>query len=376
MISDQRPIILVSLTLNTNATGVGKWSHEIAGALAARGHRPILWFDEDLPTFAKHRRLKPLFAPVDLAFRLVRERRNFSAVIIHEPSGFWYGLLRRVWLSLPPMIAMSHGIETRVFREMEFATKLGLASVRRKSSLIARLLRFWQSDGTLRLADHIICLSSSDTHYAATRLGIPSQHITLMINGVGRPFGQPLSTSNNQTVIFVGGWLDEKGKRLLPEIWKRVRIRFPDAQLRLVGTGSGKDIVAQDFEPNLEHSLQVIPRVENQEQMAAQYHKGSIFLMPSLREGSPLSLLEAMASGLVVVASRVGGIPDIVTDGVNGLLFDYTDIEGAVNCLALALTETDTDRLRQAAINTAQTLTWESSARALETAIERVTLPD
>jgi glycosyltransferase involved in cell wall biosynthesis len=195
-----------------------------------------------------------------------------------------------------------------------------------------------------------------------------------MINGVGSPFGNPeRRIAGNRHVVFVGGWLDEKGRRLLPEIWKRVRSRFTDAQLSMLGTGCAQELVERDFEPALRDSLRVVPRIENPEQMAAQYLASSVFLMPSLREGSPLSLLEAMASGLVVVASRVGGIPDIVTDSVDGLLFNSTDIQGAVECLTVAFTEPEkTLRLRQAAVDTARRLSWASTARALEGAIERV----
>jgi len=371
-IGAQRSLLLVSFASNTKATGVGKWSHEMATILAA--HRPVLWFAEDFPMFRGRRRLAVLLFPVALAIRLLRQNRRFSIVVIHEPSGFWYGVFRRLWQSLPPVIAMSHGVESRIFRDMEAATARGFACVRKRSGLIARAAHFWQSDGALRLADHMICLASRDRDYAVERLGIPARSISVMINGVGDPFGNPESRiASDRTVVFVGGWLDEKGRRILPEVWKSIRAKFADAQLSILGSGCPREAVEADFDPAVRGSLCVVPRIENQDEMAARYLAHSVFFMPSLREGSPLSLLEAMASGLIVVASRVGGIPDIVTHGENGLLFDSMDINGAVECLVAAFTQSQTtSRLRQGAVERARQLTWTSSARALESAIRAV----
>lgn len=367
----RKSILLASFTPNSRATGMGKWSHEMADALEAKGWEPILWFDQDFPAFAKRPRLQVLFFPVALAMRILQKRRRLGAVVVHEPSGFWYGAIRRVWRSLPPMISMSHGIETRIFRDMETASAKGFAEVSARSSLITRATRFWQSDGALRMASHVICLSSLDAEYTATRLRVPRRSVTLMINGVGSPFGHPEQRNgHDRSVVFVGGWLDAKGKRLLPEIWKRTKDRFPDAQLSIVGTGCSKELVERDFDATLRNSVRVVSSIENQEDMAAHYLSHNVFLMPSLREGSPLSLLEAMASGLIPVASRVGGIPDIVKHGMNGLLFDSMDVQGAVDQLTIAFTQPEaTSQIRAAAVDTASRLTWSSSACALETAI-------
>lgn len=269
---------------------------------------------------------------------------------------------------------MSHGIESRVFRDMEHATTMGYAGVRRRSGLVARLFRFWQSDSTLRLADQVICLSSIDAQYATSKLRIPSRCITLMINGVsGRFYDSSPMAGVGRNILFVGVWTDKKGRRLLPEIWRRILYRFPDAQLRIIGTHCSKDQVERDFDPVSRASVRVVPKVESEQEMAAHYLSNRVFLMPSLHEGSPLALLEAMASGLIVVASRAGGIPNIITDRVNGLLFDSMDIQGAVECLTVAVMESElTLRIRLGAINTARRLTWTSSASALESAIENL----
>lgn len=69
------------------------------------------------------------------------------------------------------------------------------------------------------------------------------------------------------------------------------------------------------------------------EQIPGELRAADVFALPSLREGLPLSLLEAMASGLPVVASPVGGIPTVIRDGANGLLVAAGDVAGLRDAL-------------------------------------------
>jgi glycosyltransferase involved in cell wall biosynthesis len=99
------------------------------------------------------------------------------------------------------------------------------------------------------------------------------------------------------------------------------------------------------------------------------YSTHSVFLMPSLSEGSPLSLLEAMACGCVVVAAAVGGIPDIVRSGTDGLLFERFAVDDATVQLEKVLSDSGlATTLRQSAVARAHAFNWANTARALESA--------
>jgi glycosyltransferase involved in cell wall biosynthesis len=71
-----------------------------------------------------------------------------------------------------------------------------------------------------------------------------------------------------------------------------------------------------------------------QEDVAGYYRLFDAFLLPSVNEGTPVSAIEALASGTPVVATRVGGVPDVVTHGTDGFLVDPGDTDAAAERLA------------------------------------------
>ncbi len=366
-------ILLVSFVENNQWGGMGKWSHRMAEGLSRLGQRPALWFAGDFPCTARAGRLSVLLFPLVLAARLWRHRREFDAFVVHEPCALWYGVLRRLLPRLPPLVVMCHNVESRHFAQMLRAARRGQASVSGSTRIKSPLFRLWQTDNAIRLADEVVCLSSLDREYVTRRLRRAPESVALQINGVDcESFKARRAATQGQRVLFVGGWLDVKGRRLLPSIWSSVRARLPQARLTIIGSGWPSSTVLEEFAERDRESVNVIPRISNEAEMTAQYAAHDIFLMPSLSEGSPLSLLEAMASALPIVAARVGGVADIITHETDGLLFDIEHPpEGAAHvCKLLSKPETAA-RLGRAAQERARSLTWTASARTLLTAVER-----
>jgi glycosyltransferase involved in cell wall biosynthesis len=366
---------LVSFVADNRWSGMGKWSHRIADALSVLGDEPSLWFADDFPAMQRLGRWAVIGFPIQVAFELWRRRDQADLVVIHEPAGVWYGLLRRWVHGLPPMVVMCHNVESKHFREMKEAARLGYASVPLGSRLKAPLTRLWQSDASSRLADHVLCLSSVDRRYLIDVLGVPADRVTLMINGVEAPPDEASTTASRAAhrVLFVGGWLDVKGRRVLPPLWRKVLAQTPNATLTLVGTGAEASGVLGDFQVEDRPSVTVVPRIVDPAQMAALYATHDLFLMPSLSEGSSLALLEAMAAGLPVVAARVGGIPDVVRDETIGVLFESMNpAEGAAEvCRVLADSKLRVS-LSEGAQRRARELSWESTAATLEEVARRL----
>jgi glycosyltransferase involved in cell wall biosynthesis len=133
-------------------------------------------------------------------------------------------------------------------------------------------------------------------------------------------------------IAFIGRLSAGKGVFELLEALAALRATHPEARLELAGDGDLEAVARRAHELGIGDRVLVRgwcpPGVRGQI-----LSRASVFTLPSHAEGSPMSLLEAMAAGCPVVATRVGGIPDSVRDGHNGLLVPARD----PNALAAAL---------------------------------------
>ena len=119
----------------------------------------------------------------------------------------------------------------------------------------------------------------------------------------------------------------EKGHAVLLEAWPAVAAAVPQARLGIVGEGSECDalraVVASPAMPR--DAARRVIFTGRRDDISALTAELAVAVLPSLREAQGISLLEAMARRVPVVASAVGGIPEVVTDGVSGLLVPPSD---------------------------------------------------
>jgi glycosyltransferase involved in cell wall biosynthesis len=152
---------------------------------------------------------------------------------------------------------------------------------------------------------------------------------------------------------FVGEARAKKGLTLLLKAFAKVSTKV-NAHLLLIGGLRPKDEeIYQLFRRrNSQLSLHLVPYVP-QSELADYYNLMDLVLMPSLRDGLPNALLEAMACERVVVASDVGGLSDVIEDGQNGFLVPPRDKQALVDRILSALADADQRRvLGQAARET------------------------
>jgi len=124
---------------------------------------------------------------------------------------------------------------------------------------------------------------------------------------------------------------DVKGHTYLFKAMQDVLKAFPQAKLLVVGEGRMKDVLVQQADDlAIKDSIIFLPQARGTQNVLAGL---DIFIMPSLQEGLGLALMEAMAQGLAVVGSSVGGIKTLIQDGQNGLLVKPADAESLAEAI-------------------------------------------
>ncbi len=127
------------------------------------------------------------------------------------------------------------------------------------------------------------------------------------------------------TVLFLGRLGHRKGSYDLLEAAARIIARRPDMHLLLGGDGELAQVRARATELGLADHVELLGWVRGEDK-ARLLAAATVYLLPSYNEGLPVSVLEAMAAALPIVTTPVGGIPEAVTDGVEGFLVAPGDI--------------------------------------------------
>ena len=153
------------------------------------------------------------------------------------------------------------------------------------------------------------------------------------------PRAEPTPVTDGQVVLYVGGLIEHKGVATLLAAFARLAGDLPQAALWLVGDGpEADDLKASTAEYGPCHVRFLGER--SPDELAEIYRQARVVVLPSLwLENAPLVAIEASAYGRPVVASRVGGLPELVKDGRTGFLFDRGDIVGLAERLRLLLTD-------------------------------------
>jgi len=167
-------------------------------------------------------------------------------------------------------------------------------------------------------------------------------------------------------LLFVGTWLDRKGVYYLADAFGLLAKKMPGIQLTIAGCSAAADHVKTFFTPELRGQICVIPFV-TREDMPAVYAAHNIFVFPSLVEGMPLTLLEAMATGMPVVTTNTCGMSDVVEDEFNGLLVPTANAGSLAEAIErLCRSGELRKQLGQEGQRTARRYTWEQITQRLE----------
>jgi len=151
--------------------------------------------------------------------------------------------------------------------------------------------------------------------------GIDFKEFNLNKNKVQKKINRELKIKKNQNILIsVGRLTEQKGYFYMIETVRILNKKYSD--LIWIVLGDGEDKMKLEKQIKIENLQKNILFLGIKENVVEYLFDSDIFIMPSLWEGLPLSLLEAMACGLPVIATNVGGIPEIVKDKISGFLVE------------------------------------------------------
>lgn len=185
-----------------------------------------------------------------------------------------------------------------------------------------------------------------DTAYVEDKLKtyglkhVPEMHI--IPQGIDETYYTIRCNPKSNVILCVGAIAPRKGHIYMVEMFDQLRARGIDAKLRIIGSLADKEyyeivnrkIGDSKFKDDI--SLEVnLPR----EELLKAYAEAKLFVLHSREESQGIVFAEAMATGLPVVATKIGGIPYVVADGKSGLLCPYGDVDAMTDMVSRLMTD-------------------------------------
>jgi glycosyltransferase involved in cell wall biosynthesis len=294
-----------------------------------------------------------------------QEVRRFSPDVIVAKSAFEAFAVLPVWRVArprPKLVIDVHG-------DWRTAARLYGSPLRRLYAALtdrAAAFAFRRTDGTRAISEYTASLAGAAT--GRTPLSVFPAYFDVE-SFTARP-PQPLP--DTPAIAWIGVLQQSKNPRLLADAWRLVVARTTAARLVIVGQGPLHGIVdelVRDFPARVTVISRLTPA-----QVAQLLDDSTLLAMSSETEGLPRVIMEAFVRGRPVVSTSVGGVPDLVETGRNGLLVAPGDAAALAAALVRVLDNRQlAERLSQGALERAEELRWtpERYAQALRQLVER-----
>jgi glycosyltransferase involved in cell wall biosynthesis len=336
--------------------------------IVEKGHEVDYLTADDVPASLRGSVGRRLGFPLMVRRRAVkaaRAGRPYNIVNVHEPIAAPVTLFKRR-ASSPVVVITSHGLERRAWEVAKEETRLGRQGPALRTRLTYPVSSLWAAEVALRRADHVFCLNADDRRHLIEMLGRKPETVTRIYPAADLLYAHAAADRSylrSDRLMFAGTWHNNKGIEDLIPAFVRLADRHPAVTLTIVGPGVPERDVRARFPERLQHRI-ACETPPDEVSMADTFAAADLFVLPSLFEGTPLTLVQAMMSGLPIVTTATCGMKDVIAGSVNGLLVPIrspgaivTAMEGLMNDQGLR------ERLgRTAQSDAVQRYTWDRVA--------------
>jgi glycosyltransferase involved in cell wall biosynthesis len=291
--------------------------------LAAAGHQVDFLCSEDVSQGARGRTNRLVFPWVvrERAVRAASDGAPYDIVNVHEAQSALIATVR-AGTGEPVVVVTTHGVEQRAWERTLEERKLGRTGPAFASRVWYPLSSLWQSRVGLTHADAVFCLSAEDRDYLTRTVGVDSDRIVRIFPGAEPVFTHAAAArqyASATRLVFAGAWRKNKGIEDLVPAFVELAHRCDELQLTVLGAGVADVVVQNAFPTDLRPRVTAVA-TQTDEETARVLATCDIFVLPSLFEGTPLTLIEAMASGLPIVTTETCGMRDVIKRDATGLL--------------------------------------------------------
>jgi len=329
---------IVQLVNNLDMGGLERLVLDLARCQLADGHQPMIYClthpgrlageaeAMGIPVRAFDKLPGPRLSTV---WKIAQQLRHDRPDVLHTHNHLvnHYGVVAGKLAGIPVIVNTRHGA-TRVHISSPKGSSLSLKSPDKNADLIFRATMPW--------VDAVVLISESTRQFFIQHRGVPAKKTRVILNGANlekfllHP-AEPGSALPKVRFGIAARLVPTKDHFTLIRAFATVAKELPGAQLQIAGDGP----LQSDLE-TFARELGLVDRVNFLGALSdtAQFLKQlDIFVLSSLSEGLPLAILEAMAAGLPIVATRAGGVEEVAVEGVNAYLADPADANG----LAMAM---------------------------------------
>jgi glycosyltransferase involved in cell wall biosynthesis len=357
--------------------GMSRMMGFIHDAVEAEGHTVEFLCSDDLPQLLSGK-LSRISFPL-MVFRYVRSRAReglpYDIVNVHEPSAAFV-IMGSAFAGRPTIVVTTYGIERRGWTILKEDLRTGRQHVKASTRITHPLLTLTQSAFGLRYADHVFCANYEDRKYLVEHLGRPAGSVTCIRPGADSCFADAArhrEYGRASKLIFAGTWIERKGIQDLVTAFSQLAQKYTALSMTVLGGGVADDAIMSSFPDRLRP--RILCRHAKDDREAAQvFADADLFVLPSLFEGTPLTLIEAMASGLPIVTTATCGMRDIIRDSENGLLVPTRSPKSIVDAVdrLLRSTEMRTKLGRSARADALASYSWAQAAEPVKDAYRRI----